>query len=110
MSLLLRVCITAAAFAATAWLELPGGVAAQAPPNAQPSAQQNADFNLFPVQGNVSLLIGPGGINSTTPNITVQTSDDAVVLVDSGRGDLNDRIIAAVRRISQRPIRFIINT
>jgi cyclase len=106
MSLLFRIGITAAAFAATAWLGLPGGVAAQAPPNAQP----NADFNWFPVQGNVSLLIGPGGINGATPNITVQTSDDAVVLVDSGRGDLNDRVLAAVRRISQRPIRFLINT
>jgi cyclase len=106
MSLLCRFGITAAAFAATAWLGLPGGVAAQAPPNAQP----NADFNLFPVQGNVSLLIGPGGINGATPNITVQTSDDAVVLVDSGRGDLSERVLAAVRRISQRPIRFLINT
>ena len=66
MRLLLRIGITATAFAATAWLVLPGVVAAQAPP----SAQESADFNLFPVQGNVSLLIGPGGINSATPNIT----------------------------------------
>ena len=52
----------------------------------------------------------PGGLGGATPNITVQTSGDAVVLVDSGPGDANERTIAAIRRISPKPIRFIINT
>jgi cyclase len=73
-------------------------------------SQEPTDFTPFPVQGNVSVLIGPGGLNSANPNITVQTSDDAIVLVDSGRGDANERALAAIRKISSKPIRFIINT
>ena len=68
------------------------------------------DFNVFPVQGNVSVVIGPGGLSGTSPNITVQASDDALLLVDTGRGDDNARALAAVRRISTKPIRFIVNT
>ena len=66
--------------------------------------------NAFPVQGNVTLLIGPGGVESTSANVVVQASDDAVVVVDSGRGDQADQYVAAIRRISRKPIRFIINT
>jgi glyoxylase-like metal-dependent hydrolase (beta-lactamase superfamily II) len=75
-----------------------------------PQAPRGADFNIFPVQGAVSALIDPTGVSGPTPNITVQTSDDAVVVVDSGRGDASDRVLAAIRRISTRPVRFIINT
>ena len=68
------------------------------------------DVNSYPVQGAVSVLIGVGGLASTSANITVQTSDDAVVLVDTGMGDHSEQTIAAVRKISTRPVRFIINT
>ena len=94
-----------AAAAAISW---PGpAVQAQNPPRLQADA---ADVSLFPVQGEVSLLVGPGGLAGPSANITVQTSRDAVVLVDSGRGDAADRAIAAIRQLSARPVRFIINT
>jgi cyclase len=79
-------------------------------PDLAAQSPQVADFNAFPVQGNVSVLIGPEGLGGATPNITVQASADAVVLVDTGRGDANERALAAIRRISSRPVRFIINT
>jgi len=79
-------------------------------PQIDAQAQDPAEVAIFPVQGNVSVLIGPGGLSTANSNITVQTSDDAVVLVDTGRGEANDRILAAVRRMTSRPIRFIINT
>jgi glyoxylase-like metal-dependent hydrolase (beta-lactamase superfamily II) len=85
-------------------------VAATTLQHATAQSADSRDFNPFHVQGAVTALIGPGGIGGGTPNITVQTSDDAVVLVDSGRGDANDRAIAAIRRISPKPVRFIINT
>lgn len=66
--------------------------------------------NTFTVQGNVTLLIGPGGLTSASANVVVQTSDDAVVVVDSGRGNSAEQYVAAIRRISRKPIRFIINT
>jgi cyclase len=93
-------------------LVLAGGclIAAASWPDVEARSQAIGDFNVFPVQGNVSVLIGPGGPDALTANITVQVSDDAVVLVDSGAGRNNERAIAAIRRISSRPIRFIINT
>lgn len=93
---------TAAAFS---W----SGLEAQSQNTLQP--QNAAEVNLFPVQGDVSVFIGAGGgLGSTSANITVQTSRDAVVLVDTGRADASDRVIAAIRRATNRPVRFIINT
>ncbi|MBI4263297.1 MAG: MBL fold metallo-hydrolase [Acidobacteria bacterium] len=90
---------TIAAAVAFSWPE----VAAQTP--------TSGDVTVLPVQGAVSVLFGPGGPNnSTSANITVQASEDAVVLVDTGREDASGQFIAAIRRISTRPVRFIINT
>jgi glyoxylase-like metal-dependent hydrolase (beta-lactamase superfamily II) len=79
-------------------------------PRAAAQSQERNAVNVFPVQGNVSALIGPGGLASNSANITIQTSDDAIVLVDTGYGDRSDDVIAAIRRTSTRPVRFIINT
>jgi glyoxylase-like metal-dependent hydrolase (beta-lactamase superfamily II) len=102
-----RAIITAAIAGATA-LSWPG-LSAQAQDALRPQAN-SAGPNLFPVQGDVSLLIGPGGLTSTSANISVQTSSDAVVLVDSGRADTAEQTVAAIRELSTRPVRFIINT
>ncbi len=76
----------------------------------QAAGIDRTDVNVFPVQGAVSLLVGPGGLESTSANVTAQTSGDAIVLVDTGRGDQINRYLAALRKISQKPVRFIINT
>ena len=52
----------------------------------------------------VHLIAGDGG------NITVQDGPDGIVLVDSGAGQRTAEVLAAVRSISNRPIRYIINT
>ena len=62
------------------------------------------EIQVLPVQGNVYLLAGAGG------NIAVQIGDDGVLLVDSGSGAVNDKVIAAIRQLSDKPIRFILNT
>jgi cyclase len=59
---------------------------------------------VLPVQGNVYLLAGAGG------NITVQVGTEAVLLVDTGTVAMSDKVLAAVRQISTKPIRYIINT
>ena len=56
------------------------------------------------VQGNVYLLAGAGG------NIAVQVGDDGVLLVDTGTGSMSDKVLAAIRQLSDKPIRFILNT
>ena len=62
------------------------------------------DVHVLPVQGRVYMLVGAGG------NITIQLGDDGIVLVDSQYAELSDKILAAVRELSDLPIRYIINT
>ena len=75
-----------------------------------PAAQTPSGVQVFPVQGDVSLLVGPDGLDDLGANITVQTSDDGLVVVDTGNGEATEQILAAIRSISTRPIRFVINT
>ena len=64
----------------------------------------NGDVRVLPVQGNVYLLAGAGG------NIAVQVGDDGVLLVDTGAAKMTDKVLAAIRQLSDKPIRFILNT
>jgi cyclase len=73
----------------------------------QSLAQQNFDavqVELRPVQGNVYMLVGAGG------NVTVQTGSDGVLVVDTQFAPMAPRILAALRKLSDKPIRYIINT
>ena len=56
------------------------------------------------VQGNIYMLVGAGG------NVTVQVGADGVLLVDTQFAPMAPKILAAVRRLSDKPIRYIINT
>jgi cyclase len=53
---------------------------------------------------NFYLLEGHGG------RITVLTGPDGVLMIDSQFAPLTDKIVAAIRQISDQPIRFLINT
>jgi cyclase len=64
----------------------------------------NVDIHVLPVQGNVSMLVGAGG------NITLQVGDEGVLLVDTQFAQLSDKILAAIRKLSTKPLRYIINT
>ena len=63
-----------------------------------------AELHLLPVQGNIYMLVGAGG------NITIQTGSDGVLLVDTGLASMSDKVLAAVRTVSDKPIRYIIDT
>jgi cyclase len=65
---------------------------------------QDAEVNILPVQGNIYMLVGAGG------NITVQIGNDGVLLVDTGLAPMSGKVLAAVRKLSDKPIRYIINT
>ena len=43
-------------------------------------------------------------------NITVQIGEDGVVVVDSGRTEHADGVLAEIRKLTRRPIRTLINT
>jgi glyoxylase-like metal-dependent hydrolase (beta-lactamase superfamily II) len=70
-------------------------------------AQQNSanpEIRTLPVQGNIYLLAGAGG------NITIQVGDQGIVVVDTGLAPMSDKVLAAIRRISNKKIQYIINT
>ena len=57
------------------------------------------------VRENVWMIVGAGG------NITVQTGEDGVLLVDTGNGGAtNEKVQALLRAISTKPVRYILNT
>jgi cyclase len=66
---------------------------------------EDGDVHVLPVQGNVYMLVGAGG-----GNITVQAGDDGVLMVDTSVEQLADQVVKAIRTISTRPIRYIVNT
>jgi cyclase len=71
------------------------------------SAQQNnenAELHILPVQGNIYMLVGAGG------NITLSIGKDGILLVDTGLPQMSDKVLEAIRKISDKPIRYIINT
>jgi len=67
-------------------------------------AGDDGQVHVLPVRGNVYMLVGAGG------NITVQAGEEGVLLVDTGLAPMSDKVLAAVRTISSRPLRYIVNT
>jgi cyclase len=64
----------------------------------------DSEIHVVPVQGHVYTLVGAGA------NIAVQLGDDGVLLVDTGAAQMSEKVVAAVRTISDKPIRYIIDT
>lgn len=81
---------------------LPAG--ARQNPGATRAAAAGRDVSTFPVRGNIYMLVGAGA------NITVQIGDDGVLLVDTGLEGTSEQVLAAVRKLTDKPIRWIINT
>jgi cyclase len=74
------------------------------------AATQDADFSkvqmkVTKVAGNVYMLEG-----SDAGNIGALVGDDGIVLVDDQYAPLADKIQAALKSITDKPVRFIINT
>src|SRR5271165_7189435 len=70
---------------------------------------QDQDFSkvqikVSKVAGNVYMLVGAGG------NIGASIGDDGIVIVDDQYAPLADKIQEALKGITDKPVRFIINT
>ena len=61
-------------------------------------------LEILPVQGNLHMIVGAGS------NIAVQIGDEGAFVVDSGGAGQSQRLLAAVSRLTNRPIRFLVNT
>ncbi len=95
-----RVLLRRASLAAPALL-----LAAQI--QAQPPAQQDFSkvmIKTHAVAGNVYYLEGQGG------NVGVLVGDDGVLMIDDQFAPLTDKIMTAVRALSKKPVRLLVNT
>jgi len=73
------------------------------------AAQQNQNFDAVEmdvqrVSGNVYMVVGAGG------NTTVFTGPEGVMVVDTQFAPLSDKLLAAIRKLSDQPIRWVVNT
>ena len=62
------------------------------------------ELDVLKVQGQVYLIAGAGG------NIVAQVGDESILLVDTGYEQMAPKVLAAVRKLSDKPLRTIINT
>lgn len=53
------------------------------------------EVEILPVRGNVYAIFGAGG------NIVVSVGNDGVLLVDAGRAEMTDKVLAAVQRLQR---------
>jgi len=73
---------------------------------AGPSSKRvETEIHSIKVQGNVWMVVGAG-----RANMAVQVGEDGVLLVDTGAPGTADAVLAEIRRITDKPIRIIINT
>ncbi len=70
----------------------------------RPAVENDGEVHTQHVQGNIYMLSGAGG------NITVQVGKEGMLVVDTGLANMSDKVAAAIRKLSDGPIRYVINT
>jgi glyoxylase-like metal-dependent hydrolase (beta-lactamase superfamily II) len=81
----------------------PKGGAPAAKANVSAKAK-SGEVHSLKVQGNVYMLVGPGG------NTAVQIGNSGVLVVDTQYEEVAPAIIAEIRKLTDRPIRYVVNT
>jgi len=69
-----------------------------------PAQQGSSDLEILEVQPNVYMIAGAGG------NIAAQRGPAGIILVDTGSSGTSDKVLAALKKISDKPIRYIFDT
>jgi glyoxylase-like metal-dependent hydrolase (beta-lactamase superfamily II) len=80
-----------------------GLVVCAAPPS-QAAEPDSGGLDIVRVRPNFGMIAGAGG------NIGVAIGQDGVILVNAGSAAASDQVVAAVRKLTDLPIRYIINT
>ena len=80
-------------------VEPSGALAAQAP-----DAASSDGLEVLEVRSGFFMIAGAGA------NIGVQVGDDGVVVVDAGSAGSAPAVVAAIKRITPKPIRYVIDT
>ena len=83
-----------------------GEQAGTAPSGQLPPAAggETGGLDVLQLRPDFYMIAGAGG------NVAVQIGKDGVVLVNAGSADKADALVAAIRGLTDRPIRYVINT
>ena len=104
--LLNRTCVAvaaASAFAAAASLN--AGESSRGAQREHNTVTSGAgDLQVLQLRPHFSMIAGAGA------NIAVQVGDDGVVVVDAGSAANGEEVVATIKRITARPIRYVIDT
>jgi glyoxylase-like metal-dependent hydrolase (beta-lactamase superfamily II) len=68
------------------------------------AAQEEGGLDVVKVRNNFYMIAGAGG------NIGVQIGSDGIVLVNAGTAKAADDVLAALKKLTDLPIRYVINT
>ena len=71
---------------------------------AQQNQAANVHIQVLPVQGNLYIIAGAGG------NIAVQVGQEGVLVVDTGLAGTSDAVLSEIRKLSDKPLQYILNT
>jgi cyclase len=91
----------ALAMAAAIHAQQPVGLVPLEPP---PPPMLVDGLEILPVQGQVFMVAGAGG------NVALQVGPEGVLVVDSGATGQSDKLLAAIGRLTTKPVRFLVNT
>ena len=92
----------------TVWIAAAGIVIALVAAGLSLAQQQqnfdNVQEHILPVQGNIYMMVGAGG------NTTLSVGKDGVLIVDTQFAPMVPKMLAEIKKLSDKPIRYIINT
>ena len=81
-----------------------GVMAGDAPIAAQQKPAPDTALEVIQIRPQFYVIVGGGS------NVAVQFGPDGVVVVDTGSADRAEQIVAEIRKLSNQPIRYVINT
>ena len=99
-----RLGVAIATVALAAVLGLGGTHGALLAQRLQQERRVEGGLEVLQLRQNFFMIAGAGG------NIGVQTGPDGAVVVDTGSADKADAVVAAIKQLTDRPIRYVINT
>src|SRR5215831_19836345 len=92
----------------TFWVRVAAAVATCVAPltasTLQTATAPSASLEVLEVRPSFFVIAGAGA------NVGVQVGDDGVVVVDAGSAASAPAVLAAIKRISSKPIRYVIDT
>jgi glyoxylase-like metal-dependent hydrolase (beta-lactamase superfamily II) len=82
----------------------PAAALAQAKPAPAAAPRATAPLEVIQLRDSFYAIVGAGA------TIAVQLGPDGVILVDTGSGERSADVLTEIRKLSTRPVRYIINT